>query len=54
VTARVAIIGAASAGMGASVERDAAVRRRYIDPRFGFIWDRLPYGRRLESESAAA
>jgi len=40
--------------MGGSVARDAAVRKRYFDPRFGFIWDRLPYCRRLESESAAA
>jgi len=40
--------------MRRSVERDAASRARYFDRRFGFIWDRLPYCRRLESESAAA
>ena len=40
--------------MRRSVERDAAVRARYFDPRFGFIWDRLPYIRALESESAGA
>lgn len=37
-----------------SVERDAVVRARYFDERFGFIWDRLPYCRTLERESAAA
>ena len=37
-----------------SVERDAAYRARNFDPRFGFIWDRLPYCRALESESAEA
>ncbi|HEY6958817.1 MAG TPA: NAD(P)-binding domain-containing protein [Candidatus Limnocylindria bacterium] len=40
--------------MRQSVERDAAVRMRYFDKRFGFIWDRLPYCRTLERESAAA
>ena len=40
--------------MRRSVELDAAVRARYFDPRFGFIWDRLPYCRSLESESAGA
>ncbi len=34
-----------------SVELDAAVRAKDFDPRFGFIWDRLPYCRSLESES---
>jgi len=37
-----------------SVELDAEFRRRNFDPRFGFIWDRLPYCRALETESAAA
>lgn len=37
-----------------SVELDAVVRARYFDPRFGFLWDRLPYCRSLESESAGA
>jgi hypothetical protein len=37
-----------------SVAADAAVRARYFDPRFGFIWDRLPYSRALEAESDAA
>jgi hypothetical protein len=37
--------------MRRSVELDAAFRARYFDPRFGFIWDRLPYCRSLELES---
>lgn len=37
--------------MRRSVERDAAVRARDFDPRFGFIWDRVPYCRSLEAES---
>jgi flavin-binding monooxygenase-like protein len=40
--------------MRRSVERDAAFRARNFDARFGFIWDRLPYCRSLESESAQA
>jgi hypothetical protein len=40
--------------MRRSVELDAAQRARDFDPRFGFIWDRLPYLRSLESESAHA
>lgn len=40
--------------MRRSVELDAVVRARYFDPRFGFLWDRLPYCRSLESESAVA
>jgi hypothetical protein len=38
--------------MRRSVAQDAAFRARHFDPRFGFIWDRLPYIRALESESA--
>ena len=38
----------------ASVEQDAVRRARYFDERFGFIWDRLPYCRTLERESAVA
>jgi Flavin-binding monooxygenase-like len=41
-------------GMRRSVELDAAQRARDFDPRLGFIWDRLPYLRSLESESAHA
>jgi hypothetical protein len=37
--------------MRRSVELDDAVRARDFDPRFGFIWDRLPYCRSLEAES---
>ena len=40
--------------MRRSVELDDAFRARNFDPRFGFIWDRLPYCRRLESESDQA
>lgn len=37
-----------------SVERDAEVRRRNFDPRFGLYWDRIPYTRSLEREARAA
>jgi dimethylaniline monooxygenase (N-oxide forming) len=37
--------------MGTSLKADQAARRRNFDPRFGFIWDRLPYLRALEKES---
>jgi dimethylaniline monooxygenase (N-oxide forming) len=40
--------------MRRSVELDAAFRARNFDTRFGFIWDRLPYLRSLEAESAQA
>ncbi len=40
--------------MRRSVELDAAFRAKNFDPRFGFIWDRLPYCRALESESSEA
>jgi hypothetical protein len=40
--------------MRRSVALDTAFRARHFDPRFGFIWDRLPYIRSLESESAQA
>lgn len=38
--------------MRRSVALDAAFRAKHFDPRFGFIFDRLPYVRSLESESA--
>jgi len=50
VTGRLALPGPDA--MRRSVAQDAAFRARHFDPRFGFIWDRLPYIRALESESA--
>jgi flavin-binding monooxygenase-like protein len=40
--------------MHASIARDAEFRRRNFDPRFGTMWDRLPYLRALEAETRAA
>ncbi|HYK99342.1 MAG TPA: NAD(P)-binding domain-containing protein [Candidatus Acidoferrales bacterium] len=52
VAGRLALPSAAE--MRRSVELDDAVRARYFDRRFAFLWDRLPYCRALESESAHA
>jgi dimethylaniline monooxygenase (N-oxide forming) len=40
--------------MRASVARDDEVRRRDFDPRWGILWDRLPYIRSLETEARRA
>ena len=40
--------------MHASIERDDEVRRRDFDPRWGILWDRLPYIRSLETETRRA
>ena len=40
--------------MGASIARDDEVRRRDFDPRWGILWDRLPYIRSLEAEARRA
>ena len=40
--------------MATSIARDADVRRRNFDPRFGMYWDRIPYMRSLEREARAA
>lgn len=40
--------------MATSVERDAEGRRRSFDPRWGLLWDRIPYMRSLEREARAA
>jgi dimethylaniline monooxygenase (N-oxide forming) len=40
--------------MRASIARDDEVRRRDFDPRWGILWDRLPYIRSLELETRRA
>ena len=40
--------------MEASIARDDEVRRRDFDPRWGTLWDRLPYIRSLETETRRA
>jgi hypothetical protein len=40
--------------MRASIARDDEVRRRDFDPRWGILWDRLPYIRSLEAEARRA
>jgi hypothetical protein len=40
--------------MRASIGRDDEVRRRDFDPRWGILWDRLPYIRSLETEARRA
>jgi dimethylaniline monooxygenase (N-oxide forming) len=40
--------------MRASIARDDEVRRRDFDPRWGILWDRLPYIRSLETETQRA
>lgn len=40
--------------MRESIARDDEVRRRYFDPRFGYLWDRVAYANSLDRESRRA